>query len=489
MLLKKTVWLVFVIIFISAGLIFIITELKKSKGQRIDRIILITIDTLRADHLGCYGYPRQTTPFIDTLAREGILFRSAFAHLATTAPSHASIFTSLYPLQHNVLHNHHRLNDSFLTMAEVLSTMGYQTAAFVSAVPVIQTNLRQGFDVFDGHKRTKKNKYRDAKRTVDAAINWLDQRQSTDRFFLWIHLYDPHKPLRPPESFHETFRNKPTKEKDSFVKFLLEEHHIDFGFYGNKTEKMLRTINAYDGEILYADTELQRLHKHFQKKELNSHSLWILTSDHGEGLGNHRWDAHGKHIYNEQIRVPLIFYFSSGAFLGLSIDQIVEHVDILPTVMELVDGKLRNQVNNVQGVSLVPLFSRNQKLRPIKKYAFAQRREYDEAKRPKKIIQGSERIPPMTLPERTNYEDGEKFALQDSQYKYIYRTEGEDEFYDLRKDPYELNNIIGRGIKEENELRNAIILKIEQLKQDAGAKSELVDKEAIEQLKALGYIR
>jgi len=152
--------------------------LRKWKEQRIDRIILITVDTLRADHLGCYGYPRQTSPFIDKLARDGILFRRAFAHMATTVPSHASIFTSLYPIQHNVPNNRHRLDDSFLTMAEVFSTMGYQTAGFVSThfFGTSSSNLSQGFDIFDAaiKKANKKGRYRKAKSTVDAAIKWLN---------------------------------------------------------------------------------------------------------------------------------------------------------------------------------------------------------------------------------------------------------------------------------------------------------------------------
>jgi len=465
-------------------------------------VILITIDTLRADHLGCYGYPRQTSPFIDKLARDGILFRRAFAHCATTVPSHASIFTSLYPIQHNVLSNYNRLDDSFLTMAEVFSTMGYQTAGFVSTwfFGTSSSNLSQGFDVFDGrgiskfewilsriknfYKKWVYNKlpppyrYRKAKGTVDAAIKWLDERRSTDRFFLWIHLFDPHPPYDPPALFLEIFTNQHTKEKDSFVRYLLEEHHIDFRFYRNKTKRMLRKINRYDSEILFVDTELKRLYKHLHKKGLDSDSLWILTSDHGQGLGNHRWGDHHKHIYNEQIRAPLIFHFSSGAFQGLSVDQIVEHVDILPTVVDLVGGELSNQIKSVQGVSLVPLFFRNEKVRPIKNYAFAQRREYDK-----------KGIDQKKLFQNKKYEVGEKYALLDNEYKYIYHTLGKDEFFDLRKDPYELNNLIGSGTEEEIKLRNAIISKIKLLKQDSGAKIEFEDKEAIEQLKSLGYIQ
>jgi len=157
----------------------------------------------------------------------------------------------------------------------------------------------------------------------------------------------------------------------------------------------------------------------------------------------------------------------------------VEHVDTLPTVVDLVGGELRNQIKSVQGVSLVPLFFRNEKVRPIKNYAFAQRREYGGKGIDQKKLQGIK-----------NYEVGEKYALLDNEYKYIYRTQGNDEFFDLRKDPYELNNLIGSGTEEENKLRNAIISKIKLLKQDNIAKPEsVVDKETIEELKALGYIQ
>jgi len=492
--------LVFVVIIISAGLIFIIAEQKKSKEEPIDRIILVTIDTLRADHLGSYGYPRRTSPFIDTLSREGIQFQRAFSSMSLTAPSLASIFTSLYPLQHNVHTNDQKLNDLFLTLAELLSTMDYRTAAFVSVPFLGSLNLHQGFDIFTipnprsymnvtwpkisekanaGEiKGLKGPVYGNAMETIYSAIKWVDNLQPTDRFFLWVHLYDPHTPYYPPASFLEIFTNESTQERESSIRFLLEEHHIDFDFYGNNTEEMLGTINRYDGEILFADTELKRLYKHLQRKGLDSHSLWIITSDHGEGLGNHRYLVHDRHIYNEQVRVPLIFRFSSGAFQGLSIDQVVEHVDILPTVMELIGGELRNQIKNIQGVSLVALFSENQEVLPIKDYAF------------------SERIVPQGISLPKDYEGGEeereKFALQNSEYKYIYKTKGTDEFFDLRKDPYELKNMVGSDTEEEKELRNLIILKVKQLRQDnidIAKPESVVDKETIEQLKALGYIQ
>ena len=255
--------------------------------------------------------------------------------MATTAPSHASIFTSLYPIQHNVLKNGHRLTDAVSTMAELLSTMNYSTAGFVSAWPLFKhANVDPGFDVFDQPILEQGTLYRKADRTMDSVIKWLAQRESTEKFFLWIHLFDPHTPHHPPKSFLRKFTKQPKETRESFARFLLDEHHVNLNYYNDNIENMLRVIDAYDGEILFVDSEIRRVYEYLREKGFGPHTLWIITSDHGEGLGNHRWLGHGKHIYNEQIHVPLIFYFSSGSFPASSVEQLVEHIDILPTVYQ-----------------------------------------------------------------------------------------------------------------------------------------------------------
>ncbi len=255
--LKRAVCTVFIIILAAGGLLLF----SKKERQKLDRIILITIDTLRADHLGCYGYPKNTSPFIDMLSQKGILFQRAFAPISTTAPSHASIFTSLYPIQHNVLKNGHRLSSEFITLSELLSKMNYYTAGFVSTDRHFKCgNINQGFMFFDEPVcEGKLPLYRRANETINATIKWLSEHDKTSRFFLWIHLFDPHTPYDPPKPLSHIITKQLEKKGDSFAKFLLNIHHIPFSFYENNIEKMLQTINAYDGEVLFVDTEIRRL--------------------------------------------------------------------------------------------------------------------------------------------------------------------------------------------------------------------------------------
>lgn len=433
-------------------------------------LILITMDTLRADHLGCYGYPRNTSPFIDTLASKGVIFTKAFASMATTSPSHASILTSLYPIQHNVRKNGHILDDSFLTMAEFLSAMGYETAGFVSTnIHFKVGNMGQGFDLFDEPPRTTPE-YRVADQTIDRAIDWLDQRTPDDHFFLWVHLFDPHTPYNPLNKYP----GQSDDEKKQFVNFLLNQQHVEFDFYGYNRDNLLRVMDSYDGEILAVDRAIQDLFIHVESKSLNANTLWILTSDHGEGLGNHRYKSHGKLVYNETILVPLIFYFSTGTYSGQVVDHVAEHVDILPTIADLIGGKLNDQLLSVQGTPLVPLLLKHYRKFP-NKYAFSQRRDYDEQSA---ITSGAN---------DEGYEDGEKYALQDTKYKYILHTKGKDEFFNIADDPYEMTNLIGRGSTEENRLREALISKINNFKQQIETQPKSVDQETIERLKSLGY--
>ena len=173
-----------------------------------DRIVFITIDTLRADHLAEFGYPIDTAPFLTSLSTRGVTFRYAFAHSATTGPSHASLFTSLYPFQHGVQNNGQKLDESFVTLAELLSDRGFSTAAFVSGNALFgSSQIAQGFthydqpplkEMRDGQGRP--TVYRPADRTTGTVLDWLEKQPVDEPFFLWVHYYDPHMPLNPPDA-------------------------------------------------------------------------------------------------------------------------------------------------------------------------------------------------------------------------------------------------------------------------------------------------
>lgn len=457
-----------------------------SKGETqpihsgIRRIFLITIDTLRADHCGFHGYPRPTTPFLDNLARSGVVFKRAFASSATTAPSHASIISGLYPIQSQVLQNGLILEPPIVTLPELLSEKGFDCAGFVSSSPQF-VGFDQGFANFDRPSTqistTQSVNRRDAGQTIDSFVAWLNDREPESNIFVWIHLFDPHSPLQPPGEALAKFRVKDSGEKKDLVELFSNGHQIDLGFWNNDTDVMLNTMNRYDGEINFVDTELKRLHSHVVQKGFGKDSLWIITSDHGEGLGNHRHYGHGKHIYNAQLHVPLIFHFPSSGQEPMIIDDVVENTDIFQTVADLTGIDSRRQILPVQGASLLPLFRKGCGRFP-KESAFSQRRTYRNIP-----FAGTRK------PRKNNYEAGQTFALQDKQCKLIYRSAGRDEFFELNEDPYEVSSLKGRDHPREKLLREELMETIERLSANNRlAPSDVRDKETLDQLRQLGYI-
>ncbi len=405
------------VILAGLGAAFLFLTVLASNPPSPDVVVLVTIDTLRADHLGCYGYPRETSPFIDRLAGEGVLFRRAFASSSHTTPSHASIFTSLHPVQHNALVNGAGLPAAILTMAEMFREASWETAGFFSVNYLEELNA--GFDTFDW-STGKANYYtRPADRTVDRALEWLKTRPPSAQLFCWIHFFDPHEPYHPREELLEKLGPESKEERSGFLDFLTRIHGLPADFYPGE-ESLLKKFNGYDAGIALVDRELERLHRNLAKRGKNS--LWIITSDHGEGLGNHYYSEHSQKIYNEQLRVPLIFYHGGGRWSPRQVDELVRHVDVLPTLAELIGYPLAENSPGIQGDSLTGLLTGRAR-RPSHP-AFSQRR------------------PPGTRGRR-HWGPPELRSLQDAEYKYIYHSEGEDEFYHLAADPLETRNLIG----------------------------------------------
>ncbi len=267
-------------------------------------LLLVTIDTTRADHLGCYGDRDARTPALDGLARDGLLFERAVATAPITLPSHASILTGQYPIVHGVRDNGtYAARPELQTLAEVLHGAGYATAAFVSAhVLAAAYGLAQGFDVYDDRLdqivvRGVGSLERRAGSTVTAALAWLD-RPPQEPWFLWVHLYDPHAPYSPPESVEDL------------------------------------PAERYDAEISYADRQLGRLLARVDAAGRGERTIVVATADHGEGLGEHREATHGLFVYDSTMVVPLLIRWPPlGA--GRRIGGQVSHVDLFPTLLEL----------------------------------------------------------------------------------------------------------------------------------------------------------
>jgi arylsulfatase A-like enzyme len=429
------------------------------------RIILVTIDTLRADHLGTYGYPRGVSPFLDDLADRSVVFDSAFSSCSHTAPSHASLFTSLQPAQHNLLINGEHLDDRLLTIAEVLSQQGYRTAAFT---PVKFLNgLSAGFDRYSASRA-----YEPAEAVLARALQWLEETGPETRSFVWIHLYDVHEWRAPKRLHRQAVRwvvenAEPRRGK---LRLWLREHH---GLPADRRESkvpIVRAINRYDGQLYAVDRALKEFYGELGAHGLLNDSIWFITSDHGEGLGNHDRMGHGQYIYDEQIRVPLLVHSPTPRFATGRVLSMVHLVDVAPTIAALVGSNMETQVIPVVGQSILPLLHDRQAPWTATE-AFSQRRPADE----RRIKEG--------------WVPGEVYATRSTARKLIINTEGSCEYYDLGADPFEINNVCDPLDPDIADLIGVLTGAFEAMQSQGEAmQSGVVSPEVIEELKALGYL-
>lgn len=379
-------------------------------------VLLITLDTTRADRLGCYGCTKPISANLDGLAERGVVFTRAVAQAAVTPVSHASILTGQNPYTHGlrVLHgiDANRLGESCVTLAEVLEAAGYRTAAFVSAFPVTRRfGLHQGFETFDaeflhdspqrivspsGIVNTGRNQ-RGADETTDLALTWL--RQTPEPFFLWLHYFDPHDVrLLPPGEF-------------------MSRYPITAGDLKDR----LRAV--YDIEVCFMDRHIGRVLDQLLQSGRFDKTIIVAVADHGEGLGDHDWWTHGI-LYEEQIRVPLILCGPSIP-TGRRNDFVVRTIDIMPTILELTDVS-RERFPPMEGHSLVPLLGDGAIDPDYRAYA-----------------DSVNMLMYNTAAGMVEQKDEMLFAVTDGRWKYVHHAlrPSESELYNLKDDPHELANL------------------------------------------------
>ncbi|MDY7030173.1 MAG: sulfatase, partial [Spirochaetota bacterium] len=302
-------------------------------------IVLITIETLRADHLGCYGYERATSPSIDGVAEEGVLFANAFVPRGLTWPSLSSIMTSLYPVNHGVRNNGQMLYPSVISMAEVLKNEGYRCGAFLAHG--VGADWR-GFD------RLVEAAYQDELITEEA-VEWLKENRD-DKLFLWMHYFEPHKPYQPPEPYDRVF----DPDYDGVMNGSAEQLK---GIYLNKMvleqEDYEHIISLYDGSILAVDDRVKRVLDALAELGLAEKSLLIISADHGEDLYQHNfYFNHSASIYDSSLHVPLIIRLPGADEQKGIVEEVVESIDIAPTILDLAEVSVPDQF---EGSSLLPL--------------------------------------------------------------------------------------------------------------------------------------
>jgi arylsulfatase A-like enzyme len=388
-----------------AGLLIIIKD--RITHPSSPSLILITIDTLRADRLGCYGYSRNTSPAIDGLARKSILFRNAITPRAKTTPAIASILTGLYPHTHGLRSNWVPLEEEFITLAEILREKGFRTGAVVGNYMLKRkySGLDQGFDTFDDRMTTRELhrnlREKTAEEVNQSVFGWLEENRN-NQFFLWVHYQDPHGPYTPPAEYRGQFgrdREDPVAAEEIPRYQRLPDIPVSDGKIDANAYRA-----AYDEDIRYCDDFIGRLVEKLEELEL-ADTLIILTADHGESLGEHGYYfEHGKYVYDQSVRVPFLVY-SPGKFDPRIIEEQVNIMNITPTVLEILDCPIPPEI---EGRSLLSLI----------------RGETTE---------GDEYI---FIESMNRYK-----AVRDRQWKYIKNiSTGKEELYELEKDPGEEYN-------------------------------------------------
>jgi len=308
--------------------LFILSASASPPAKTQPDIFLITIDTLRADHVHCYGYEKIQTPALDALARDGIRFANAFTPSPITNTSHASILTGLLPGSHGVTDFAVPLSAAHPTVAELLKKQSYHTAAFIGAVILDSRTLAPGFgrgfdyyDNFPEHPQTKSRFGRVERRGMDVvqhAEAWL-AKNPAGAHFVWVHLYDPHDPYEPPAPYSQTYKDR-----------------------------------LYDGEIAYADSALAHFIEYLKHSGRYRNAVIVVVGDHGEGLGEHNEDTHGIFLYDSTTHVPLIVKLPAAVHAGTAVSAQVRTVDVVPTLLELAGAPI---LEKRDGESLTPYFA------------------------------------------------------------------------------------------------------------------------------------
>jgi arylsulfatase A-like enzyme len=314
-------------------------------------VLLISIDSLRADHLGCYGYKRNTTPTLDSLAASGTVFTDAIAQSSWTLPSHVSLLTSLYSKTHGVSTVREGLGPEVVTLAETMRAAGYVTGAFVSGHLMLPLyGMAQGFDVYDAAcvRASPEDRHTDSTSPCvnERVSNWLSERRDAP-FFLFVHYWDVHFDYTPPAPFDTLF--DPNYQGQLDGSDFAHNQHISPGM---PPRDLAHLVALYDGEIAFTDMHIGLLMRELRSHGLRDRTVVVVTSDHGDEFFEHGGKGHGHSLFQELVRVPLILVDPSGTTEGRVVQDLAQLVDVAPTVLDLVG--LPPDARH-EGESLLPL--------------------------------------------------------------------------------------------------------------------------------------
>ena len=464
-------------------------------------VLLISIDTLRADHVSCYGYERETTPNIDRLAAAGTRFSRAYGTAVWTPPAHGSMLTGLYPSQHGVV-DENRLDDSIPTVAEMLSADGYATVGIVNNSQVGElTALHRGHQTFhevwkgvrsrnvlERALRLAHRKYREARglndhgarRTTELAKRWIEEHpSSTTPFYMFLHYIEPHNPLLAPEPFRHRFTNRAGADMDRRkVDRVAENPLVCYTDAIELTREEVEFIKGlYDGEIAYIDTLVGDLIECLKRTGCFDDTLILITADHGEHFGEHGHFSHVSSLYEPIVHVPLIVRFpDTHERIGVQ-DELVQHVDIVPTITDLTGAKPAHG-EKLRGRSLVS--SGSHSVGHVRVFAEWEGRVPFFVRKRLRGRDAAGVCVSMLQPQS---------MVRDDRYKFILHGTGAEELYDLEADPQENDDLAKSRPEIAQRMRGSLEEWKKTVELDApGATRYHIDPEIKKHLESLGYM-
>jgi arylsulfatase A-like enzyme len=417
--------------------------------HRKDNLLIFLFDAGSAPHFGCYGYPKHTTPVIDTLAREGVVWENAMTQAVSTYTSTGSLFTGLYPDAHQVLHTRDALWERFKTMAECFQEGGFQTALFTSnpnASPA--KGYDQGFDTVWFPRPGPIS----ADQFVPVVTSWI-RKNSHQRFFGYVHFREPHAPYAPPREFLARFDNHPDDPLPAYEMYSPPRTQEEIG----------RIIAAYDANLAFADSQLARILQSLRESGIDRHTIVVVLADHGEGFWQHGIQGHGHDVHAETTRIPLILRIPGEPTLqGIRKAEFVGNIDLLPTFLDLFS--LSQKGTRLNGESLLPI-----------------------------LLNNRHRSQPLF----TQTAGQDAYALNTALFRFLYYPKDEDrdsELYSWREDPAEQHNLIERYPILASFYRVQLRKELMQVRTqrpeipESQKRHAVIDQETEESLRALGYV-